>query len=103
MPVSTKKKPKKAELPWSKIHSYDAEKRKELYKLCEEVTISSKEYGDVFLLKAGQDEWKDKVILIHGCPSNNSAMMHQIPAYLFCKYQVFNIDMPGYGKSTGAK
>lgn len=45
----------------------------------------------------------DKIILIHGCPSSSSAFLHQIPAFLFCQYQVFAVDMPGYGQSTGKK
>lgn len=98
VPVVTKKKEKLAELPWKKGLDHKA-----IEKLCVPVTLKSKTYNDTFVLKAGEDDWIDKIILIHGCPSNNKVFLHQIEAYLFCQYQVFAVDMPGYGQSTGKK
>lgn len=43
----------------------------------------------------GQDDWEKKAILMH---CREAKMMdHLVPAFLFCKYQVFMIDPPGYG------
>ena len=52
-------------------------------------------------MHAGDPSWPNKAILLHGCPSCNLEFLHHLPAYMYMNYQVFAIDLPGYGKSTG--
>lgn len=98
VPVALKKKEAKVQLPWQQGLDHKA-----ILATCEAVTLKLKNFGELFLLKAGDDDWKEKIILLHGCPSSSEEFLHQIPAFLFCKYQVFAVDMPGYGYSTGQK
>lgn len=61
--------------------------------------LESKRFGKVAVYKVGQDDWPDKA-LIMGCGAS-TGYDHQVPAYLFCKYQVWLVDPPGEGNSTG--
>jgi pimeloyl-ACP methyl ester carboxylesterase len=42
--------------------------------------------------------------MIHGCDkkSNSENFEHMFPALIHSKFRVIAIDMPGYGKSSGA-
>lgn len=89
--VAVKKKVAlKASLPWNP-------KEKVPY---EELKIKTKQ-GIINVAHAGDKSWPDKCILLHGCPSSIECMLHHLPAYMHMKYQVFAIDLPGYGESTG--
>ena len=73
-PVKLKKKDSAQKLPW---HSFGFER--------EDCMIPSK-FGDLRVAKIGSDEWQEKVICLHGCPSSLEAFAHQFPLYSFLKY-----------------
>ena len=71
VPVTVKKKEVKVTIPWKKTTDYD-----EIYAMCDGLYLDSKTFGSCFILKAGQDEWPNKIILIHGCPSSSEEFLH---------------------------
>ena len=52
---------------------------------------------------AGDDSWEKKAVYIHGCPSTWQEIKNKLCGFMWMQVQVFAIDLPGYGKSTGKK
>ena len=71
VPVATKKKDKPVQIPWAKGLN-----NKQILEMCQEVQLKSKTFEDTYILKAGEDDWIDKIILIHGCPSSSKVFLH---------------------------
>ena len=82
----------KGSLPW---HGVKAELKKTM--------IDSQQWGKIATFVAGSDEWQNKVVLLHGCPSSHQAVIHFLPMFMHLEYQCILIDMPGYGDSSGPK
>ena len=43
------------------------------------------------------------MIVLHGNPSSLDSMEYLFKPLVYLKHQVFAIDMPGFGESTGSK
>ena len=41
------------------------------------------------------------MVFLHGCPSDSEEFLSKFPAFIYMQYQVFAVDLPGYGASTG--
>mmetsp|Transcript_1114 Transcript_1114/g.2044 ORF Transcript_1114/g.2044 Transcript_1114/m.2044 type:complete len:330 (-) Transcript_1114:1408-2397(-) len=67
------------------------------------ILLKSKTFGDIFVLKVGEDSWSKQMVCLHGCPSDHSAFEYQFQALAYMQFQVFAIDIPGYGRSNGPK
>ena len=61
--------------------------------------IESKMLGGVAVHKIGPDDWKEKIVVMSW--GDITSIDHQIASFLFSQYQVYVIDPPGTGASTG--
>lgn len=55
--------------------------------------------GKIAVHVFGPDTWDKKVVCMYQYDA--SAFIHQVPAFLFAEHQVYLIDPPGYGFSSG--
>lgn len=49
----------------------------------------------------GEDSWKDKLVILSY--SSHDYFYSMLPAFYFAKIQVYGIDPPGSGYSTGGR
>jgi len=57
--------------------------------------------SNICVHKVGDNSWEKKAILLHGNPSHSGEWRGKFPALTWMQVQVFCIDQPGFGNSTG--